>query len=263
LLHLDQWCDRVPRRAEPFRLAKTLARSLPRVCIMHGTPDDPDNRRRTLALLGDLPVVCNSRAAAQEWDGGEGRLAHHGAAQFHPIIHGYRVDEFRSGVLSERRPEIVTVCSGGDVSRVYHGIPLLERLMRDVDVVWYGHLGNRTYCADYVQYREMLATTLLYFSPTRRAPMPGARTEAMLSGCCIVTVPGQDVEQYIEDARTGFLVDTYEEARDTLRALTRDHARAWRVGQAGREVARAAFSHDRYVNDWLSLLRDIGVSAAF
>lgn len=259
-LHLDQWCDdRNNLRALPYRIMNRIAQGVPRIVIMHGTPDSNANRRAILRLIGDLPVVCNSKRAARQWYSGERRRDHYGLPQFRTIIHGYDVDEFWSEPLEKRSREAVTICSGGRLSRSYHAIPLIERLMRDVPLAWYGPRGNREWLQDYYSYRAMLASTLIYFSPSRRAPMPGARTEAMLSGCCVVTVPGNDVEEYIEHGKTGFIVRTYEQARDTLAMLLRGPEVAWTVGQAGREKAREAFMQERFVGDWLRVLGEIGV----
>lgn len=261
LLHLDQWCDRLNLRALPYRLMNQIAEraGIPQVVIMHGTPDDADNRRRILRLVGDLPVVCNSYQAAAEWDNGEGRRDRHGLPQFRTVIHGYDPGDFWGRPLARRDRWVVTICSGGDISRAYHGIPLIERLMHDLPLAWYGPRGTHAWLPDYGSYREMLARSLLYFSPTRRGPMPGARTEAMLAGCCVVSVPGHDVERFIDHGRTGFIVETYEDARDTLRMLLRDPEVAWAVGQQGREAAQHHFNLVRFVRDWLDVLAGIGL----
>ena len=73
----------------------------------------------------------------------------------------------------------------------------------------------------------------------------------------MVTVPGNDVEEYIEHGQTGFIAHTYEGARDTLRMLLRDPGMAWEIGQAGREAARRFFHKDRFVEDWLEMLGEI------
>jgi len=260
ILHLDQWCDgRHNLRALSYRIMNLTAQDIPRIIIMHGTPDNAENRLTILRLIGDLPVVCNSKQAAAEWDGGEERVDCYGLPQFRAIIHGYTVDEFENEPLENRRQEIITICSGGNWSRIYHGIPLVERLMRDVPLIWYGPRGNRGWLTNYDDYRQMLATSLIYFSPSRRAPMPGARTEAMLSGCCIVTVPGNDVETYIDHGRTGLLVNTYTEARDTLLALLKWPDVAFKVGQHGREAARKLFCAELFRAEWLRVLEEIGV----
>lgn len=255
LLHLDQWCDRLNLRALPFRLMKQRTENLPQVVIMHSTPDGEANRLAILRLVGDLPVVCNSRQAAMEWDGGEDRVDRYGLPQFRAIIHGY-AEEFFNHPLSQRAGAI-TVCNGGELSREYHGLALVERLKRDVPLLWYGPNGDRAWKSDYRAYRELLASSLIYFSPTRRAPMPGARTEAMLSGCCVVTVPGNDAEDFIHSWVNGVIVRTYAEARDALRTLLAQPELAYAIGQQGREDALKIFDAKRYQEDWLSLWQDL------
>lgn len=257
LLHLDQLCDRNKWRAMAYRIMKSKTKGIPQIVIIHATPDNESNRRRVLQLLGDLPAICNSRQAAEEWDGGEERVSKYGIPQFTPIIHGYRVDDFFNYSLERRRVEAFTVCSGGALSREYHGLPLVKRLMRDVPLLWYGHNGNRGWLPSYSDYRNMLASSLIYFSPTRRGPMPGARTEAALSGCCIVSVPGNDWESYIDHGKNGYIVRTYEEARTLLRSLLLEPEQAYEVGQAGRAMAREHFNSDRFTTDWLEYIEHI------
>ena len=258
LLHLDQWCDeRKNLRALPYRLMNLITEGIPQVVIMHGTPDHESNRLAILDLIGDHPVVCNSVQAARMWDGGEEREDRYGLPQFRSITHGYHVEEFYNLPLEARREEIITICSGRDLSREYHGIPLLERLWRDVPLAWYGPAGNRSWLTNYHDYRMMLATSLIYFSPTRRAPMPGARTEALLSGCCVVSVPGNDWEDYIDHGETGYIVNTYVEARDLLLWLLEHPEEAYRVGQAGREMGHEMFNTEPFVTDWLTVIEEL------
>ena len=259
LLHLDQWCDNMNLRGRPYRLMKRITQGIPQVVIMHGTPNSPENRQRILRLIGDLPVVCNSRQAAREWAGRGAPLDCYGLPQFRAIIHGYDADEFYNFPLERRRREVATVCSGGEMSREYHGIPLLERLARDVPLAWYGPAGNRPWKRHYAAYLRTLALSLIYFSPTRRGPMPGARTEAMLSGCCVVSVPGNDVENYIVSGQNGVIVSDYVEAVQVLRSLLAQPDVAYALGQQGRETAQQVFSKEGYVTDWLRVLDEIGI----
>lgn len=262
LLHLDQWCDTDHYRALPFREMQRITRGMQQICIMHGTPDSLVNRLKILQLIGDLPVVCNSYQAAREWDGGEGRLDRYGLPQFRTIVHGYAVDEFYNYPLEQRNLEAITVCSGGSISKYYHGVPLIERLRRDVPLFWYGipeQGADREWADNYAGYRDLLAQALIYFSPTRRGPMPGARTEAMLSGCCIVSVPGNDWENYIVDGVNGYIVENYFQAREVIKGMLARPDIAYQVGQKGRQYARDQFNHDRYVKEWLQLLTQMEV----
>jgi glycosyltransferase involved in cell wall biosynthesis len=268
LLHLDQWCADFNLRALPFRVQRHLTAHITQVIIMHGTPENTENRRAILRLIGDLPVVCNSYQAAAEWDAGEQRADKYGLPQFRAIIHGYAASEFFNYPLAQRQREICTICSGGDTSGIYHGLPLVRRLQRALpELLWYGAnpqagLGNRPWQQNYQAYREMLAASLIYFSPTRRAPMPGARTEAALSGCCVVSVPGNDWEDYVRDGVNGYIVRTYSQAVSILTDLLAQPAEAYRVGQAGRRMAIERFGVTRLAADWLTVLREIGVQEA-
>jgi glycosyltransferase involved in cell wall biosynthesis len=80
----------------------------------------------------------------------------------------------------------------------------------------------------------------------------------MLSGCCIVTTSNNDADKYIEHGETGFLCDTADEMIETLKTLLADPRQAYLVGKRGREAARSFFHKDRFVEDWLTLLDDLG-----
>lgn len=260
LSHLDNWCDeRVPLRATPYRIVNLVASKLwpdvPRVAIMHGSPDNEENRRKLVRLLDNTPggspfLVCNSHQAYEEWGLGPERSR--------AIIHGYTVDEFWS--KKTRRLEIVTVCSGGNISRVYHGIPLLERIKREIPITWIGKTGDIEKLPNYTAYREYLASVLIYLHTGQGSPMPGARTEAMLSGCCVVSTDNHDARDYIQHGYTGFLSNDAGALIDTLAMLLQDPRSAYEVGRNGREAAKEFFDSQRFVADWMALMEQLGVS---
>jgi len=257
LSHIDNWCDRAELRGTPFRLMNLMAKDAPqavRVTIMHGTPSDEGNRQRIARMLDLSPggppfMVCNSEQAYEDWGLGPERSR--------AIIHGYDVDEFTSS--NERQAFALTVCSAGQISREYHGVPLLERVRRSVpQLLWMGLNGDLPYCESYDEYRAFLSHALIYVHTGQASPMPGARTEAMLSGCCVVTTSNNDASKYIRHGDTGYLCDTAEEMIDTLKMLLANPHLAYQVGKRGREAARLHFHKDRYVADWMALLAELG-----
>lgn len=194
-------------------------------------------------------MVCNSEQAYEDWGLGPERSR--------AIIHGYDVDEF----ISSRKRDFfaLTVCSAGRISREYHGVPFLERVKRSVpELLWMGLNGDLPYCESYDEYRELLSEVLIYVHTGQASPMPGARTEAMLSGCCVVTTSNNDASKYIRHGDTGYLCDTAEEMIDTLKMLLANPRLAYQVGKRGREAARLHFHKDRYVAEWIALLHDLG-----
>lgn len=116
---------------------------------MHGTPCNEQNRQNIIRILDGAPggppfLVCNSQQAYEDWGLGPDRSR--------AIIHGYDVNEFWSS--NERMIYAVTVCSAGDISRSYHGVPLLERIRKEIPVVWCGENGDIPPFPSYEEYRE-------------------------------------------------------------------------------------------------------------
>ena len=102
-----------------------------------------------------------------------------------------------------------------------------------------------------MEYKEFLGRSLIYFNPTLESPMPRARTEAMLSGCCVLTTPHQDADMFIEDGKNGFIVSRNPKAVvDKIKYLIKNYDEAIKIGQAGKKTAQELFNHKRFEQDW-------------
>jgi len=240
ILHVDEVCWRYQSMAPQFRELRSVVKE-PIIVINHGAPENYIDVYMMRDWLDGCHMVTNSAQAASEWGWGT------------PIIHGYDAREWPVNT-KDREPEIVT-CVGGwrGFHHEYNGCDILERLMFSVPVTWIG-LAEKP--ATFDEYRHVLGRGTIYVNPTRRSPMPGARTEAMLMGLCVVSLPGHDTENYIEHGKTGYIVEE-PELESTLLGLLKDPATVRRVGLAGAEAARAHFSTERYINDWMRLLGGI------
>lgn len=107
--------------------------------------------------------------------------------------------------------------------------------------------------------------------PTWQSPRPRARTEAMLSGACVVTTPYQDADTYIEHGVNGFLtsphtikdprvMDNPEATAKLIKRLVMDEPElAKQIGQAGKKTAQDLFSQENFFKQWQELLTKIGV----
>jgi phosphatidyl-myo-inositol dimannoside synthase len=85
--------------------------------------------------------------------------------------------------------------------------------------------------------------------------MPRARTEAMLSGACILTTPFHGADTFIDHGNSGFLVDRDPCAvADLIESLISDPARAIAIGQRGKRTAQQLFAWDRFAAEWKDLL---------
>lgn len=240
ILHVDEVCWRYPQMAPQYRELRPLVKE-PIIVINHGTPDDVTDALMMRDWLDGCHMVVNSEQAAKQWGWGT------------PIIHGYDADEWPVNYLV-REPEVVTAVGGfRGFHHTYNGWDILERLRFDVPITCIG-FDEKPQSFD--EYRRTLSRGTIYLNTTRRSPMPGARTEAMLMGLCVVTLPGHDIEKYIIDGVSGYIVSE-DELEDKLRYLLANPELVRKVGRVGAEAARQYFTVERYCSDWLRLLDSI------
>lgn len=252
ILHLDQGCveDNILERGKGsvYVEMNDVIRDIPKIVIMHGTPFYPEVFEtqqeiidRVKKILGDNYMVVNSHTAAKQWGFGK------------TIIHGLDPDEWWD---LPKEPRVVTMISPGGFP-AYYDRTFLEYVregLADKDII-HCHI-TVDYCAqNFDEYRDFLGRSLIYFNPTRESPMPRARTEAMLSGCCVLTTPAQDADTFIRDGVNGFLVKRNpKHVVDLIERLLNNYDLAVRIGQEGKKTARELFSWDRYQKEWFDFL---------
>lgn len=267
ILHLDQQCFETGLwERGKGSLFRQLAPQMdcPTVVICHGTPYYPEQfnedctpdgcsnvlREKMKEALGLLKVpyrlVVNSKKAAEQW--GMGTCIYHGLdpAEWYDL---------------PKEPRAVTMISPAGLPMYYdreflRGVKdcLEERGISHCHITEVGGYTPK----DWEDYRQFLGRSLVYFNPTRESPMPRARTEAMLSGCCVVTTPHQDASDFIQDGVNGYLCERDPEATaDLIKGLIEDYPRAIAIGQAGKETARELFTKERFLADWDRLIHEL------
>lgn len=303
LLHIDQQSiyehgrgnsvDKGRLFLELKRRIQTEDPDLPIVVINHMTPfHDQYETHETVAKIKELVEGCivinNSYTAADQWGFGE------------TITHGLHAEEwgFDPEVLEEtgrrvapvKEPRAVIVMSGGGMAKAYRrefANAVVKRLQeKEVPIEWIG--VTRKQFPDFNGYRDYLARSLVFFFPAWQSPRPRSRTEAMLSGCCIVTTPyhdadtfidsgalkqkqenGRIVEEHLEydDKTNGFLtsiekptdprvIDNPDYTADLIRHLVIDKPELAReIGKRGQEYARKHFNHEHFEKQWEDFLK--------
>lgn len=273
LLHIDQQCvdERIAYgKTNLFKEAKEqVLGDIPIIVINHGTPTYPEvfiamaeeagyrpsekageewGKKKMWELLKDVDaVVVNSHQARKEWGFGK------------TIIHGLDPDEWWD---LPKEPRIIMVVSPAGMGEKYYGRGFF-RATREVlkekygiNIYWVGEDGK--FAPSWDAYRDYLGRSLVYFNPTIGSPMPRSRTEAMLSGCCIVTTRFHDANTFIEDGVNGFIVPVNPNAAaDRLAWCVNNYKQARKIGENGRETAIKIFSKDRFQQDWLNLVDDV------
>ena len=272
ILHVDQQCiDPSNNKGKLFREFEELTRGLPRVVINHMTPFDDKLEfdecvKGMKELVGDIPMVVNSKTAAAQWGWG------------HPIIHGINPEEWFD---LPKEPRVVTSLSTGGMNKAYGRemlhvtIDLLRE--RGHDLQW---IQATVRPKSWEAYRDYIGRSLVYFHPAYQSPMPRSRTEAMMSGACIVSTRYQDWGDYIVDENgksyselypeengvfpvfqgvNGFIVPNNPHSAADLIAelLTTRIKEAREIGQRGKEFAKKTFHSDRWMKDWADFLEGV------
>lgn len=264
LLHIDQ------QAADPFigkgqlyrQLDKTI-QDIPKIVFNHGTPmwdevfteDMVINGGKVLTskgdreidgikkIVGDNFMIVNSYDAVDRWGWG------------YPLIHGMTADEWWD---LPKEPRVTVMVSPGGLDK-YYNRQLLTAIKGEVqrktglDVQ---HVTVNYKCHDWDDYRQFLGKSLIYINPTLDSPMPRSRTEAMLSGCCVLTSKYHGADEFLKHGEEGFIMpDNPMSYAETIYQLIMYHYKdAIEIGQAGKKRAKDLFSAERYQKDLYDIL---------
>ena len=112
---------------------------------------------------------------------------------------------------------------------------------------------------DWADYRDFIGRSLIYINPTLDSPMPRSRTEAMLSGCLVLTSRHHGASEFIENGVDGFILPdnptSYAETIDLV--LNHHYQEAVEMGQRGKAKAKKLFSQERYQKDLWYLISEV------
>lgn len=268
VLHVDQQCvDPSFGKSRLYKELNEAITDIPKIVINHGTPFWPEQYETNpetgvsdeiimhmKMLIGDNHVVYNSHRAKEMWEknGPMGKTSR-------TIIHGMDITEWFD---NPKEPRVITTLSPAGLPKYYNRTLLSEvqgRLKeRGIAHFWIG--GDINFQEDnFNKYRDFVSRSLVYFNPTLESPMPRSRTEAMLSGCCVVSLANHGAEEFIKQGENGFLVPNNPEAcADFLESLVRDsYGLAKEIGQRSKKTAQELFNVERFKNDWAALLKEI------
>jgi len=294
ILHLDQQCveDTLWDRGKGSlykELNETIV-GIPKIVLIHGTPyypemyNDIELCRRFRKVVGDSQCVMNSYTARIQWTYGlinAGKIKEwckennrdyrktedilDGAKvvkayacgiplkQTVTIWHGIHEDDFED---RPKDPRVVTMIGPAGLDK-YYDRNFLQTVkdMLDERSIRHCHITKDISFKNFNEYKRFLGGSLVYFNPTKESCMPRARTEAMLSGCCVVTTDNQDEEKFIESGKNGFIVERNPvKVVDLIEGLLLEYSMAEKIGQEGKKTALELFNPKRYKKEWLDVI---------
>lgn len=269
ILHVDQQCVWEPEKGHKIAKGRlyqeardVVGDDCPVIVINHMTPFHDrfdtdyvvDYFKRE---IGDRYMVVNSFEAAKQWGWG------------HPIIHGMEASQWYD---LPKEPRIVTALTPAGMEKAYRRVFLhtVKRYLDEegVPFVW---IGVDIKFRSFEEYAKYLGKALIYFNATWQSPRPRSRTEAMLSGACIVTTPYQDAHTFIEDGVNGFLtskqeikdpriMDNPRVTANLLKDLVINRPKeAIAIGKEGKKTALSLFNERTFAKQWEQVLKEVGV----
>jgi len=248
-----------------FKELFDTVQDIPKVVINHATPVYPEHlkahgmnfndaenecKRIIKELLGDTPMITNSHTASSESEWGWG----------YPIIHGMNKEEYFD---LPKEPRAFTALSPAGCDK-YYNRDVMDRvisIMRDEHgrtVLW--AKKNVQTDKSFECYRDYLGRSLIYLDTSIRTPMNRARTEAMLSGCCVVQVNGcHDQDKFFKDRENCIIVpnNPFEIAEILEDLLENKYKECLAIGQAGKKMAQETFTRERFAQDWLKFIKEV------
>ena len=243
ILHADQMIEYHITYGALYRRMNSQIKDIPKIVIYHGFRINDKNKERAMQLLKGNWIVFNAEQIRKDFGNPEKSLTIH---------HGYDVDEFKQTDYSLKN--VLTVCSQHPDTYFWAGADMVKEVAKQVNITW---MGLHKTCNTYDEYRELLSQSSIYLSPHRVSPMPGARTEAMLSGLCVVTTNNLCDEDYLKDGFNCFVANTPKEMVTIIRHLQLHEELIKKVGMQGRITAIELFDIKQYRNEWLKLIQNI------
>jgi hypothetical protein len=240
---------------------------IPKIVINHGSPVLPEAFEHVKptppvvemesiitnfvrSIIGNNTMVVNSRTAAtdKEWSLGA------------PIIPCLDAKDWWD---LTKEPRVFTALPIQDLETYYN-----RQCLKETGEFLYYQYGYLLTCANYNgpvlrsfdDYRNYLGRSLIYLDTSTRTPMNMARTEAFLSGCCVVQVEGaHDLDQWIKDGDNIILVpnDPPKIAAVIADLLENRYEEALQIGQNGKKMAKELCSQERFRYSWLNLFTNL------
>lgn len=250
-----------------YRQLNEIIQDIPKIVIQHGSPDYSEMYDEDVVInggqfhqtngtikhvvgmkemIGDNFMVVNSYKAVSRWGWG------------YPVIHGMDAKEWWD---LPKEPRVTVQLSPGGMDS-YNNRQLLSYIKARVkektgtDVM---HVSVNIKHNSWDQQRQYLGTSLMAITTAKDSPMPRSRTEAMLSGCCVLSSKYHNADEFIKNGENGFIIpDNPNTWADTIDQLYNYHYKdCIEIGQKGKQTAQELFNWDRYAKDMWRVIEGV------
>ena len=269
ILHVDQQhVDPNIGKGWLYRDLNEIIQDIPKIVINHGTPmwdefytedmvinggeiQTNSGKKQLIGMkekIGDNFMVVNSYESVERWGWG------------YPLIHGLDPNEWWD---LPKEPRVAVLVSPGGLSK-YYNRPLISAIKNAVYEksgieVLHPNVNVDLGGDNWSEYRTLVGPSLISIFPFLDSPMPRSRTEAMLSGSCVLTSKYHGADQFIEHGKNGFIVpDNPQSYAEAIHYLINDcYKEAIQIGQEGKKTAMKYFSTKQYQEDLWFIITEI------
>ncbi len=268
ILHTDQQhADPAIGKGQLYRQLNEVIQDIPKIVINHGTPMWDEQFTEDIVvnggqmidrkgkpkiidgmkkIIGNNFMVVNSYHAVKRWGWG------------YPLIHGMTANEWWD---LPKEPRALVQLSPAGLDKYYNRQLLthIKSYMNERVGMMPMHIPLDYTPNDWDEQREIMGRSLLYIHQQLDAPMSRGRTEAMLSGCCVLSSRHDDVEMFIENGVNGFLLpdNPLSYAETAYQLINYSYRDAVEIGQRGKATARKYFNTERYLKDLYYIVSNV------
>lgn len=239
----DTWDD------DRQRLLSDAQRRLPSLYLEHDPPQQhPTDTRHWAADAADWLVHVTPFNALM-WD--------NGATRVRVIDHGVKL--LQPARYSGERERGIVVVNNLDLRGRRLGHDVYDAVAAQVPLSLVGMGSLRCGGDGEVPNLELpahMAGHRFFFHPIRYTSLGLALIEAMMVGLPVVGLATTELVTVIRNGENGFIDTRVDRLVDAMRRLLADPALAREIGEQGRRSALERFSIERFVADWLELLRE-------
>lgn len=273
ILHVDQQhADAAIGKGQLYRQMNSVIQDIPKMVINHGTPMwdemytedivinggqmiDRKGRPKVIdgikKIIGDNFMVVNSYHAVERWGWG------------YPLIHGMDKDEWFD---LPKEPRALVMLSPAGLDKYYNRqlLTYIKSYTHEKFGAMPMHIPVDHVPSDWNELREIVGRALLFISQQFDSPMSRSRTEAMLSGCCILSSKHDDAELFIENGKNGFIVpdNPLSYAELIYQLINFNYKDAIEIGQRGKQTAIKYFNPERYQRDLWGIMTAVAAGNA-
>src|SRR5215212_1389726 len=233
---------------DQYEILSPEQRRLPRIFLEHDPPRESPTDTRHAVDDPDVLLVHVTHFNALMWDAGRTptRVIEHGVMVPEHVRYSGELDRGIVVVnhLARRGRRL-----GADVfEQVRAKVPLdLVGMAAEES----GGLGE----VPHDRLSEQVARYRFFFNPIRYTSLGLAVLEAMMLGVPIVGLATTEMVTAVENGVSGYVHTDIDTLVERMRELLADPARARRLGEGARRVARDRFSIERFARDWDAAIR--------